>query len=110
VSNPPTPSSPIYEVPQGIFVSSAQAHSLLDAAMVAMKDIMITSQPGDPTFDAILVKYKYYQSIKTHLWAGATTPNAIAAGLWIFLETAELGSVSQSTQAALKAEAIDLLN
>jgi hypothetical protein len=114
VSNPPTPSSPIYEVPQGIFVSSAEAQSLLDAAMADMKDFMTgtgTNGPGDPLFEATLIKYKYYQSIKDHLWAGAATADAIAAGLWIFLQDADgLSEVSLSTQADLKAEAIDLLN
>ncbi len=111
VSNPPAPSSPVYDVPTGVFVNSIQAHDLLDAAMVQLKDILLnTPGQGDPIYDATLVKYKYYYSIKTHLWAGASTADAIAAGLWIFLETAELGIVPLSTQAALKAEAIDLLN
>ena len=114
VSNPPTPSSPVYDVPTGIFVNSAQAHALLDAALLQLKDIMNgpgVNGPGDPFYDAALVKYKYYYSIKTHLWAGAATADAIAAGLWIFLQDADgLSDVSLSTQAALKAEAIDLLN
>ena len=113
VDNPPAPSSPIYDVPQGIFVNGLQATILLEAAMVQMKDFMTspnTNGPGDPLFDATLIKYKYYRAIHNHLDAGATTANAIAAGLWIFLEGIELGIVPLSTQAALKAEAIDLLN
>ncbi len=112
VSNPPTPSSPVYDVPTGVFVSSAEAQSLLDAALVQMKDLMInTPGQGDPVFDATQIKYRYYQSIKDHLWAGATTADAIAAGLWIFLQDVDgLSEVSLATQAALKAEAIDLLN
>ncbi|GEM_PF-6291912 len=110
VNNPPAPSSPLYELPQGNFVNTLTAHSKLDAAMLTLKtDVLLASNVGDPIFEAALIEYKYYQSIKNHLWAGADTRNAIAAGLWIFLDNAVLGSTPQSTQAALKAKAVALL-
>ncbi len=110
VSFPPTPSSSLYDVPQGIFVNTLQAHLLLDAEMFLMKEAMLQLTQGDPAFNATLVKYRYYRAIKDHLDAGATTPNAIAAGLWIFLESLEFNNVTPAMQAALKQDAVDLLS
>lgn len=110
VSNPPAPASPVYDVPQGIFVNNQTATALLDGKLVELKNIMLQLQQGDPSFNSLLVKYRYFNSIKEHLSKGATTPNAIAAGLWIFLENVEMGSTPLATQQSLKNEAIDLLN
>ncbi len=110
VSNPPTPTSPVYNVPTGTFIGGQQAIAKLDAELVAIKDLMLQVQQGDPSFNALLVKYRYFYSVRNHIEAGATTANAIAAGLWIFLSDVETGSVPVSTQEALKNEVIDLLN
>ncbi|MBI1227853.1 MAG: hypothetical protein GC192_21650 [Bacteroidetes bacterium] len=109
VSNPPSSSSPLYNAPSGNFVSGSVALDKLEAAMVAIKSDMMAAQNDPATFDALLVKYKYYSSVSHHITTGATVPNAISAGLWIFLESAELGSVSQSVRTALKAEVVALL-
>ena len=111
VTNPPAPSAPVYDVPQGVFVSTSVAISLLENELVKIKNDLANAQNDPALFDALLVKYKYFGKIAEHLQAGATTPNAIAAGLWIFLEDATgLSGVSTSTQEQLKAEAIALLS
>ena len=112
VDNPPAPSSPLYNVPQGNFVDAAAATAKLDAKLVGLKDAMAPFLPntqGDPIFNALFVEYKFYGRIKQSIDAGATTAAAIASGLWIFLESAELGSIPASTQQDLKDQAIALL-
>jgi hypothetical protein len=109
VEFPPNPGTPVYDVPQGVFVSNAAASTILENELVKIKNDLTNAQNDPAVFNALLVKYRYFGRIAEHIQAGATTPNAIAAGLWIFLESAEYASISASTQQALKDEAIDLL-
>jgi hypothetical protein len=109
VSNPPAPSSPIYDVPQGTFVSNSQAIIKMDGALVLLKADMAQFINEPAVFNALLIKYKYFGKVQENLQLGATTANAIAAGMWIFLESAEMGSTPASTQQALKNEVINLL-
>ena len=110
VSNPPVPSAPLYEVPQGIFVGAAEATVRLQDAIILLKPEI--ENANDPAVaDALMVRVSYYVAVRNHIANGATTANAIAAGLWIFLEDGTgLSSISLSTQASLKAAVIDLLN
>lgn len=111
VSNPPVPSSPVYQVPTGSFVSTQQAKAILDATLLQMKETLLQLTQNDPAFTAYQVKYKYFQNIRDNLEVGANVPNAIAAGLWIFLQDQyELGGVAASTQSQLKADAVALLD
>ena len=110
VDFPPTPSSSFYDVPQGIFFSGLQATNALDGKLLEIKDQLMSAQNDPATFNALLIKYKYFGKISEYLQAGATTPNAIAAGLWIFLESAEMSAVPISVQQSFKQEAIDLLS
>ncbi|MBI5914975.1 MAG: hypothetical protein HY842_06330 [Bacteroidetes bacterium] len=110
VSNPPTSSSGVYAIPQGTFVSTNVAQTRLDDALLALKDQMTTLQQGDPVFNALLVKYRYFGRIQESLKAGANTANAIAVGLWMFLESMEFYYVTPAVQEQLKQEAIALLS
>jgi hypothetical protein len=113
VSNPPAPSSPVYNVPTGTFVNQIVAGQKLDYELEIMKgqlnDLMFGSQPDPVMAATVMVKYRYYAAINAHIKSGATTANAISAGLWIFLESLEFSHVTTAQQNALKQQAIDLL-
>jgi hypothetical protein len=70
---------------------------------------MINNQNDPVVFSALLTKYHYFAKISEYITAGATTPNAIVAGLWIFLQDSATSVVSPATQQLLKAEAVALL-
>ncbi len=110
VSNPPATSSPLYSVPTGTFQSGTAALNTVENKLLHLKDDLIATQNEPTTFESIMVSYKFYERININLQAGATTPNAIAAGMWIFLESAQYATIPQSTQQQLKTEAINLLH
>ena len=111
VQSPVVPNLPVYTVPQGNFYGNQQALSILEAELVDLKNVMMANQNEPTIFAAMQVKYRYFNRIHDYLQVGATTPNAIAAGLWFFLEWEDDTTVpSTSVQETLKQEAIDLLS
>jgi len=112
VSNPPATSSPLYSVPTGSFQNGTVAITTVDGKLLQLKAILeLALTQGDATtFEATMVPYRFYERININLHAGATTANAIAAGMWIFLESAQYAAIPQSTQQQLKTEAINLLH
>lgn len=111
VSNPPVvPNNPIYTVPQGNFVGSAEATDRLQAAINDIKPLIQgTTEPA--AIEAYMTKVSYFVAVRDYIAQGASTANAIAAGLWIFLQDGTgLSGTSNNAQSALKAEVIDLLD
>lgn len=109
IAPPNLPNTPLYTAPTGAFHTGTSAITILNAELAQLKDQMITYQNDPATFDALLAKYQYFAKISEYITAGATTPNAIVAGLWIFLQDSVTAVVSPATQQLLKAEAVALL-
>lgn len=103
------PNTPLYTAPAGAFHTGASAITILNAELAQLKDEMIMNQNDPAVFNALLSKYHYFAKIAEYITAGATTPNAIVAGLWIFLQDSAVAVVSPATQQLLKAEAVALL-
>lgn len=111
IVSPATPNTPLYNVPQGTFLSSSAALDKLNAEIIYLKGELANPNIDPATFDAFMTKARYYGSIAEYIKVGATVPNAIVAGLWQFLPTSldSSGIISGAAQQTLKNAAINLL-
>lgn len=111
VVSPATPNTPLYNVPQGTFLSSTAALDKLNFEIAGLKAAMAVQGIDPAIFDAYMLKARYFGSIAEYIKVGATVPNAIVAGLWQFLPISTDGSgiISTAVQQSLKTDAINLL-
>ena len=109
IAPPNVPNTPLYTAPAGAFHNGTAAINILNAELAQIKDEMIANQNDPAVFSALMTKYQYFAKISEYITAGATTSNAIVAGLWIFLQDAATTVVSPATKQLLKAEAVALL-
>ena len=102
-------SSTVLVVPQGNFVSTDDAKTILGDELASLKDQLAQMAPGNSFYTSVLNHYNYYSNIDNALRAGAAVPNAIVQGLSPFT-TDEMGVLSQSNLTVLRQAAINLLS
>ncbi len=100
------PSKGVYSLPQGNFVNSTLAETILLQQMEQLLGQMKANQ-GSPFFSALERKFNYFSTIRNEIATGKSVKEAIATGL--------LGAVlpmprpSQTVISQLKQEAVNLL-